>query len=179
MTVVPVDQAPTLNAITNPAPFTEFINSPTVVPPLPAAINLAGITAGQGDSQNLTVTAVVEPSGTRPGQRHTNPTSSPACRRLRSVTNPDGSITPNVVTGYSPNNTTGTLNYTLAPLQSGTAVIAVTVTDDGSTANGGVNTITQTFTVTVTAGQPAAHDQPDHEPGAGRREYRRLADRFP
>ena len=65
--------------------------------------------------------------------------------------NPDGTTTtiPNVVTGYSPNNTTGTLNYTLAPLQSGTAVIAVTVTDDGSTANGGVDSFTQTFTVTV------------------------------
>ena len=52
MTVVPVDQAPTLATITNPAAFTEFVNSPTVVPPIPAAINLTNITAGTGDSQN-------------------------------------------------------------------------------------------------------------------------------
>ena len=88
----------------------------------------------------------------RPGQA---PSTNPAIIASLSttpvtVTNPDGSTSIlNEVTGYSPNNTTGTLNYTLAPLESGTAVIAVTVTDDGSTANGGVNTFTQTFTVTV------------------------------
>ena len=60
VTVAPVNQAPTLGAITNPAPFTEFVDSPTVVPPIPAPINLTGITSGTGDSQNLTVTARVE-----------------------------------------------------------------------------------------------------------------------
>ena len=85
VTVVPVDQAPTLTAIPNPAPFTEFVNSPTAIPPLPPTINLTGITAGTGDSQNLTVTAVVEPTGTGPGQALIRTrTSSPACRRLRS-----------------------------------------------------------------------------------------------
>ena len=52
VTVVPVDQAPTLAAIANPASFTEFVNSPTTTPPSPAAINLTSITAGTGDSQN-------------------------------------------------------------------------------------------------------------------------------
>ena len=109
---------------------------------------MTGIGAGQGDSQNLIVTAVVENTMQAPG---TNP-SIIASLSTTTIPNPDGDGTtiPNVDTGYTPNNTTGTINYTLNPLESGTAIIAVTVTDDGSTANGGVNSITQTFTVTVT-----------------------------
>ena len=50
---------------------------------------------------------------------------------------------------YSPNNPTGTLLYIPVAGASGTALITVLVPDNGSTANGGVNSITQTFTVTV------------------------------
>ena len=83
VTVAPVDQAPTLGPIANPAPFTEFVNSPTTTP-LPAAINLTNITAGTGDSQNLIVTAVVESAGTGTGQAPVRTRqSSPACRRPR------------------------------------------------------------------------------------------------
>ena len=47
---------------------------------------------------------------------------------------------------YTSPNTTGTLTYTALPFASGTATITVTVTDSGSTANGGVDTFSQTFT---------------------------------
>jgi gliding motility-associated-like protein len=43
------------------------------------------------------------------------------------------------------------LNYTLTNNATGTATITVTVTDNGGTANGGVNTISKTFTITVNA----------------------------
>lgn len=46
-------------------------------------------------------------------------------------------------------NGTATLNYKLAG--TGSAVVTVTVQDNGGTANGGTNTFTQTFTITVNA----------------------------
>ena len=45
--------------------------------------------------------------------------------------------------------TTAQLNYTIANGASGTATVTVTVHDNGGTANGGVDTYTQSFTVTV------------------------------
>ena len=46
----------------------------------------------------------------------------------------------------------GTLTYTPAPNANGTALIAIRLTDDGGTANGGVDeSATQQFTITVTA----------------------------
>ena len=216
VTVVPVNQAPTLTAIANPPAVLEFTTAPTVVPPVPPTINLAGITAGVGDSQNLTVTAVVETTAQAPG---TNPSiiapltptgsfsiavtgggsgyssASPPLVTIgappaggtqataTAVVDSTGVVTSIIITNaglgytavptitiaapggngttataaatslvltYTPNNPTGMLNYNLSPFQSGTAVIAVTVTDDGGTTNGGVKTVTQTFTVTVT-----------------------------
>ena len=49
---------------------------------------------------------------------------------------------------YTSCNATGTL--TLAPLAAGTSAVTLTVTDNGGTANGGVNTKTVSFTTTVT-----------------------------
>jgi VCBS repeat-containing protein len=47
---------------------------------------------------------------------------------------------------------TGTLTYTLAADQNGSAVVSVQIHDDGGTANGGVDTsAVQTFNITVTA----------------------------
>ncbi len=43
----------------------------------------------------------------------------------------------------------GKLTYTAAPDANGTAVVTVTVQDDGGTANGGTDTTVQTFTITV------------------------------
>ena len=70
-----------------------------------------------------------------------------------------------VVTYTSPDST-GSLSYSLQPNASGTATITVTVMNSGGTANGGVNTFSQTFTVTVTHGQSAAHAGGDPDPAA-------------
>ena len=51
---------------------------------------------------------------------------------------------------YTSPNATGTLTYDINPFASGTATITVTVTDSGSTANGGVVSSTQSYTITVT-----------------------------
>ena len=58
----------------------------------------------------------------------------------------------------------GDLTYTLAANANGSATVTVSVTDDGGTANGGVNTSAdQTFTITVTAQNdtPTASAGPD------------------
>ena len=46
-------------------------------------------------------------------------------------------------------NGNASLNYRVANGQSGTAIITVTVTDNGGTANGGTNSVSKTFTITV------------------------------
>ena len=51
---------------------------------------------------------------------------------------------------YTSPNTTGSLTYSLLPFASGTATITVTVTDNGGTANGGINTFSRAFNVNVT-----------------------------
>jgi hypothetical protein len=58
---------------------------------------------------------------------------------------------------------TGTLTYTPAANQSGSATVSVQIHDDGGTANGGVDTsAAQTFTITVTA----VNDAPSFTKGA-------------
>ena len=116
VTVTAVNDAPTLNPIAS-------------IPSLPngsgaQAISLTGITAGGGESQTLTVTAV---------------SSNPA-------------VIPNPSVTYTSPGSTGSLSFTPIAGQAGTVTITVTVTDNGGTANGGVNTITRTFTVTVAPG---------------------------
>ena len=56
----------------------------------------------------------------------------------------------------------GTLSYTPAPNANGSATITVTLTDNGGTASGGVNSSTQTFTITVNP----VNDAPTFTPGA-------------
>ena len=57
----------------------------------------------------------------------------------------------------------GTLTYTAAPDQNGTATVTVQIHDDGGTTSGGVNTsTTQTFTITITA----VNDTPTFTVGA-------------
>ena len=57
----------------------------------------------------------------------------------------------------------GTLSYTPAPNQYGSATVTVTLSDDGGTANGGVDTSAQqTFTITVTP----VNDAPSFTKGA-------------
>jgi hypothetical protein len=86
-------------------------------------VNLTGIAAGGGETQVLTVTATSSNTG----------------------------LIPNPTVTYTSAGTTGSLSYTPVANANGTAIITVTVTDDGGTANSGVATTTRTFTVAVTA----------------------------
>ena len=83
-------------------------------------VNLTGITAGGGETQTLTVTA---------------------------SSNNTALINPSVT--YTSPNSTGTLTFTPAANSFGTATITVTVMDNGGTLNGGVDTTSVQFTVTV------------------------------
>lgn len=88
----------------------------------PQTVNLTGIGSGAAnETQTLTVTASSNNTG----------------------------LIPNPTVTYTSPSATGTLTFTPVAGQNGTATITVTVTDDGGTANGGVNTFARTFTVTV------------------------------
>ena len=116
--VLPVNQAPTLNPIPNPATLLQNATLQTV--------SLSGITAGTGDgsqTQTLTVTA----------------------------TSSNTNLIPNPTVNYTSPNATGSLSFTPVTNASGTAMITVTVMDNGGVTNGGVNIIQQTFFVTVAA----------------------------
>jgi hypothetical protein len=85
-------------------------------------VNLTGIGSGaSNESQTLTVTA----------------------------TSSNTALIPNPTILYTSPNATGSLKYTPAADQFGTATITVCVKDNGGIANGGVDTKTQTFTITV------------------------------
>src|SRR5206468_3006350 len=114
VTVLPVNKSQERRAGEKPAASLEDAGVQTV--------ELSGISAGGGESQNLTVTAVSS----------------------------NTALIPNPTVSYTSANPSGSLSYTPVADQSGSAVITVTVQDDGGTANGGVDTTTRTFTVTVT-----------------------------
>jgi hypothetical protein len=87
-------------------------------------VNLAGIGSGAAnESQSLTVSASSDNTG----------------------------LIPNPTVTYTSPNATGSLKYTPVANQNGTAVITVTVQDNGGTLYGGDDTKTRTFTVTVNA----------------------------
>lgn len=130
ISVTPVNDAPTLAAITNPSAILEDAAAQTV--------NLTGIAAGGGESQALTVTAVSNNPGLIP----------------------DPTVT------YTSANTTGSLSYAPVANASGTAIVTVTLQDSGGTANGGVNTVSRTFTVTVTTVNDAPTLDPITSPAA-------------
>jgi uncharacterized repeat protein (TIGR01451 family) len=67
------------------------------------------------------------------------------------ATSSDTTIIPNPTAHYTNGNSTGSLTFTPVPTALGTATISVILHDNGGTANGGVDTITNTFTVTVLA----------------------------
>lgn len=116
--------AMTVIAVNDP-PTLDPINDPTAIPlnSVQQTINLSGITAGPFESQTIAINAV--------------------------SSNPN--LIPNPTPHYTSPATTGSLTYTPVTDQSGSAVITVTVTDNGGTANGGNNTLIRTFTVLVNA----------------------------
>jgi len=113
VSVSPVNDAPTLSAISDPTAIPVSAEQQTV--------NLAGITAGGGESQLITVTAVSDNPG----------------------------LIPNPTVTYTGGSQTGSLAYTPVSGKSGSAVITVTVSDSGGVADGGSNSVQQTFTVVV------------------------------
>ena len=113
-----VNDAPTLTAISNMT-----LNED----PGEQTVNLAGISAGGGETQPLQVT----------------------------VASSNTTLLPNLTVDYTSPNATGTLKFTPAANQSGSAVVTVTVTDgglDGNLATAADNgTVSRSFTVTVNA----------------------------
>ena len=93
------------------------------------SVNLSGISDGTGLVQNLTIAAASD-----------NPT-----------------IIPNPTVNYTGGSNTGSLDF--APTAFGDAAITVTIVDDGGTANGGVDTFTQTFNVRLGGNQPPSIEE--------------------
>jgi len=127
ITVNSVNDAPTLDAIADPAAILEDASQQTV--------NLSGISPGvpaDESGQTLTVTA----------------------------TSNNTALIPNPSVTYTSPGATGSLSYTPVANASGTATITVKVQDNGGTANGGVDTVTRTFVVNVTA----VNDTPTLDP---------------
>ncbi len=119
----------TVNSV-NDAPTLAALNNMTVAQnAAQQTVNLSGIGSGAAnESQTLTVTA--------------------------SSSNPALIPTPQVT--YTSPASTGSLSFTPASGQSGSSQITVTVTDNGGTANGGINTYQRTFAVNVVVSPNAA-----------------------
>ena len=122
-----------VDAVTNYFTVTvNFVNHAPTLDPIanitinedagPQTINLTGITSGgTNETQTLTVTAT---------------SSTP-------------SVIPNPVITYTSPNAAGTLTFTPVTNHHGLVTITVTVKDDGGTANGGQDTSTRLFLVTI------------------------------
>jgi hypothetical protein len=125
--VLPINVAPTLDALGSPPAILEDAGAQTIV--------LSGISAGGGHTQQLAVTA----------------------------TSSDPSLIPTPPVTYTSPDTTGSIAYTPAPNAFGSAMITVTVADDGGTAAGGADTFSRTFPVTVAP----VNDPPQFTMGPG------------
>ncbi len=103
----------------------------------PQSVNLTGITAGAGETQALTVTLV----------------SSSNTKLIPFA---------NLSIAYTSPASTASVNFTAAAHQVGSSVITVQVQDNGGTVGGGVDTVTQMFTITISPNvQPTLSAIPD------------------
>ena len=84
-------------------------------------INLSGIGAGTGETQNLSI----------------------------DVSSDNQALVSGFDITYNPNDPTGSFSFTPATDQTGIAIISVTVSDDGGTDNNGIDTTVETFVLTV------------------------------
>ncbi|MCI0536873.1 MAG: Ig-like domain-containing protein, partial [Verrucomicrobiales bacterium] len=106
----------------NDAPTLAPVNSVTINDDARARmINLTGISAGGGENQSLT---------------------------LRATSN-NPNLLPHPTVNYSSPAATGTLTFAPVNNAHGSALVTVIVTDDGGTENGGVNAVTNIFSVTI------------------------------
>jgi len=112
----------TVTAVNDP-PTINTISDQTVLEDAPAqAVSLSGISAGaEGSTQTVTVTA----------------------------TSDNTALIPNPTVSYTNPNATGTLTYQPIHDKFGVATITVVVKDNGGTADGGVDTVSKTFKITV------------------------------
>ncbi|HUQ31150.1 MAG TPA: tandem-95 repeat protein, partial [Pyrinomonadaceae bacterium] len=113
----------TVTAI-NDAPTLDALSNATIAEDATTqTVNLSGIGAGPNESQTLVVTAASS----------------------------NTTIIPNPSVTYTSPNATGSISYApVANANGGPVTITVTVTDNGGTAGGGVDSFQRTFTVTVT-----------------------------
>jgi hypothetical protein len=117
----------TVNPVNDAPTLNPIANPPAIAHNAgPQMINLSGISAG-GEAQTLTVTA----------------------------TSGNTALIPHPTVTYTSPNATGSLSYTPVGNTGGSALITVTVMDNGGTDNGGINVFSRSFTVTVIA-EPTA-----------------------
>jgi hypothetical protein len=125
----------TTSTVVNQQPTIEQPTDLVILEDAPAQIvSLTGIGAGSNESQTLSISAV---------------SSNPAL-----ILNPTVS--------YTSPNTNGSLSFTPVANANGSATITITVQDSGGTDNSGVDTVTRSFSVTVTA----VNDAPSFTAGA-------------
>jgi uncharacterized repeat protein (TIGR01451 family) len=128
---------------------------------------------------NLTVTAVNDPptlnaisnltTNENAGLQTVNlsgitvgPTNEAGQTLMITATSSDPSVVPDPTVNYTSPGATGTLTFTPLAHAFGTATITVVVKDSGGTADGGVDSVTNTFTVTFNA----VNDPPGFMKGA-------------
>jgi VCBS repeat-containing protein len=129
LTSPPATISLTVTPVNDPPTLDPITNRSTSENAPPITVSLTGISPGPANETGQTLTVTATSSNT--------------------------AVVPNPTVSYTSPSATGTL--TIAPLANryGTATITVTVKDNGGTANGGVDTFTRTFVVTV-----AKVDQP-------------------
>src|SRR6185369_15679750 len=113
----------TVTAVNDPPTLAALTNLSIVEDAGLQTVNLGGISFGPANETGQTIT-ITATSGTP-------------------------SLIPNPAVNYTSPNATGTLTFTLTAAQTGSAIITVVVKDNGGTANGGIDSVTNSFTVTV------------------------------
>ncbi|ELR70224.1 RTX toxin [Fulvivirga imtechensis AK7] len=117
-----------VNVSNNFAPTIDDIDDVIVLmDAAPFDIDLTGITAGSNETQNITITA----------------------------TSDNVALIPDPTVNYTSPGNTGSLTINPVASEFGTAIITVTVTDDGATTFGGINEYTTTFAIDVSGGNLA------------------------
>ena len=113
----------TLNAVNEPPTMNALTNRTILEDAAAQTVNLSGISPGPGNESTQTVAIT--------------------------ATSDNPSLIPNPTVNYSSPSSTGTLTFAPLTSQFGTATITVVVKDNGGTANGGIDSLTNSFSITV------------------------------
>ena len=114
--------------------FTIAITAVNDVPTLDNIADPAIIIGGNAGEQSVGISGI-----------STGPANESAQTLLITATSNNTLMIPSIAVDYTPGSTTANLRFTPAIGIGGTALITVTVTDNGGTANGGVNTVSKSF----------------------------------